>query len=77
MNDFVSPILFNIQEECATFWCFRNLMEKVRSNFDKNQHGMHALLFNLLEVVKVLDPDLYEYFKVSQTTNMFFAYRWM
>lgn len=50
MSDYLSPLLFVMEDEFEAFWCFAALMERVGPNFNRDQSGMHAQLFALSKV---------------------------
>ncbi|KAF8393172.1 hypothetical protein HHK36_021413 [Tetracentron sinense] len=47
MSDLLSPILFVMENESESFWCFVALMERLGPNFNRDQNGMHSQLFAL------------------------------
>jgi len=77
MSDLLAPILVNMQEEADAYWCFKKLMDRIGGNFHKDQNGMHTQLVQLATLLKCLDPELYEYFRERNCTNMFFCFRWV
>jgi len=54
MNELASPILFVMEDEVDSFWCFKKLMDFVESNFHKDQIGMHKQITQLSNLVKML-----------------------
>ncbi|PKA47841.1 hypothetical protein AXF42_Ash019852 [Apostasia shenzhenica] len=77
MNDFLSPILFVVRDESEAFWCFVALMERLGSNFNHDQNGVHAQLFALMKLVELLDRPLHNYFEQADCLNYFFCFRWI
>lgn len=53
MSDYLSPILFVMEDESEAFWCFVALMERLGPNFNRDQNGMHTQLFALSKVYKI------------------------
>ncbi|MBA0693726.1 hypothetical protein Goari_004077, partial [Gossypium aridum] len=53
MSDLLSPILFVMEDESESFWCFVALMERLGPNFNRDQNGMHSQLFALSKVKRV------------------------
>ncbi|KAE8669192.1 RabGAP/TBC domain-containing protein isoform 2 [Hibiscus syriacus] len=51
MNDLLSPILFVMEDESESFWCFVALMERLGPNFDRDQNGMHSQLFAFSKII--------------------------
>ncbi|KAB7506771.1 TBC1 domain family member 15 [Armadillidium nasatum] len=54
MSDLVAPILYVIQNEAMTFWCFVGYMELVYRNFDLDQSGMKQQLSDLSQILRVI-----------------------
>jgi hypothetical protein len=50
MSDLLSPILYIMDNEVDAFWCFAALMERMASNFHRDQNGMHSQLLSLRKV---------------------------
>jgi hypothetical protein len=50
MSDLLSPILFIMEDESESFWCFVALMERLGPNFNRDQNGMHSQLFAISKV---------------------------
>ncbi|RID74390.1 hypothetical protein BRARA_B01491 [Brassica rapa] len=77
MSDYLSPILFVMEDESEAFWCFVALMERLGPNFNRDQNGMHTQLFALSKLVELLDSPLHNYFKQNDCLNYFFCFRWI
>lgn len=77
MSDLLSPILFVMEDESESFWCFVALMERLGPNFNRDQNGMHSQLFALSKLVELLDSPLHNYFKQNDCLNYFFCFRWV
>ncbi|XWS72956.1 hypothetical protein CRYUN_Cryun02cG0083900 [Craigia yunnanensis] len=77
MSDLLSPILFVVEDESESFWCFVALMERLGPNFNRDQNGMHSQLFALSKLVELLDSPLHNYFKQNDCLNYFFCFRWI
>jgi len=77
MSDLLSPILFVMEDESESFWCFVALMERLGPNFNRDQNGMHSQLFALCKLVELLDSPLHNYFKQNDCLNYFFCFRWI
>ncbi|XP_039024321.1 TBC1 domain family member 17-like isoform X1 [Hibiscus syriacus] len=77
MNDLLSPILFVMEDESESFWCFATLMERLGPNFNRDQNGMHSQLIALSKLVELLDGPLHEYFKQKDCLNYFICFRWI
>lgn len=77
MSDLLSPILFVMEGESESFWCFVALMERLGPNFNRDQNGMHSQLFALSKLVELLDIPLHNYLKQADCLNYFFCFRWI
>ncbi|XP_024033197.1 TBC1 domain family member 15 isoform X2 [Citrus clementina] len=77
MSDLLSPILFVMEDESQSFWCFVALMERLGPNFNRDQNGMHSQLFALSKLVELLDNPFHNYFKQNDCLNYFFCFRWV
>ncbi|XP_057550041.1 uncharacterized protein LOC130828204 isoform X2 [Amaranthus tricolor] len=77
MSDYLSPLLFVMEDEFEAFWCFAALMERVGPNFNRDQSGMHAQLFALSKLVELSDSPLHKYFEKNDCLNYFFCFRWI
>lgn len=77
MSDLLSPILYMIDDEAASFWCFVGFMEKVFRNFDEDQAGMKNQLSKLRTLMEFANPKLFKYLKSHDSDNMYFCFRWL
>jgi len=77
MSDLLSPILFVMQNEVDAFWCFVGFMDKVGSNFEFDQGGMKQQLADLTDIMKCVDPSLYNYLDTKESGNLYFCFRWL
>ncbi|XP_062222237.1 uncharacterized protein LOC133921402 [Phragmites australis] len=77
MSDFLAPILYVMEDESESFWCFATLMERLGANFNRDQNGMHAQLIALSKLVELLDPPLHNYFRQNDCLNYYFCFRWV
>lgn len=63
MSDYLSPIMFVMEDESESFWCFVALMERLGPNFNRDQNGMHTQLFALSKVYIISSTSLHFAFK--------------
>ncbi|KAL3331915.1 hypothetical protein AABB24_032503 [Solanum stoloniferum] len=77
MSDLLSPILYVMEDESQSFWCFVALMERLGPNFNRDQNGVHSQLFALSKLVELLDNPLHNYFQQKDCLNYFFCFRWV
>lgn len=77
MSDLLSPILYLLDDEAASFWCFVGFMERVFRNFDEDQAGMKNQLNKMKTLMEFANPRLFRYFKTHDSDNMYFCFRWL
>lgn len=77
MSDLLSPILYLMDDEATSFWCFVGFMEKVFRNFDEDQAGMKNQLSKLRTLMEFANPKLFKYLKTHDSDNMYFCFRWL
>jgi hypothetical protein len=61
MSDFLSPILFVVDNEVDSFWCFVGLMERLHGNFEMDQALTRRQLMQLRDLVVIVNPKLANY----------------
>ncbi|KAF5365684.1 hypothetical protein D9758_003200 [Tetrapyrgos nigripes] len=78
MSDLCAPIYVVMEgEEEMTFWCFVEVMERMKQNFLRDQSGMQKQLSTLRQLIGVMDPELYRHFEKADGLNLFFCFRWV
>ncbi|EDV19733.1 uncharacterized protein TRIADDRAFT_38489 [Trichoplax adhaerens] len=77
MSDLVSPILFVMENEADTFWCFVGLMERIGSNFDIDQKEIQKQLSLLYGLIRFVDPEFCNYLDTHDSNNLYFCFRWL
>ncbi|OZJ03136.1 hypothetical protein BZG36_04639, partial [Bifiguratus adelaidae] len=77
MSDLLAPIYAVMGDEAMAFWCFAGFMERVQSNFYRDQSGMHRQLSLLKDLLAFMDPLLYSHFANHDSLNLFFCFRWL
>lgn len=78
MSDICSPIYVTMDgDEPLTFWCFVEVMDRMKQNFFRDQKGMKKQLLLLQQLVALMDPELYKHFEKTNGLNMFFCFRWV
>ena len=77
MSDLLSPILYVMENEVDTFWCFVGFMNLVKQNFDADQDSMKTQLLQLIDLVKALDVDFFAYLDDKDSGNLYFCFRWL
>ncbi|THU86400.1 RabGAP/TBC [Dendrothele bispora CBS 962.96] len=78
MSDLCAPVYVVMEgEEEMTFWCFVEVMERMKQNFLRDQSGMRKQLSTLQQLIGVMDPELYRHFEKTDGLNLFFCFRWV
>jgi len=78
MSDLCAPIYVVMQaEEEMTFWCFTEVMNRMKQNFLRDQSGMKKQLSTLQQLIEVMDPELYRHLEKTDGLNLFFCFRWI
>ncbi|KAG5646650.1 hypothetical protein DXG03_002640 [Asterophora parasitica] len=78
MSDLCAPIyvVMDANEE-LTFWCFVEVMHRMKQNFLRDQSGMKKQLLTLQQLIAVMDPELYKHLEKTDGLNLFFCFRWV
>ncbi|GLB35011.1 putative protein with domain in Tre-2, BUB2p, and Cdc16p [Lyophyllum shimeji] len=78
MSDLCAPIyvVMDANEE-MTFWCFVEVMHRMKQNFLRDQSGMKKQLLTLQQLIGVMDPELYRHLEKTDGLNLFFCFRWV
>ncbi|KAF8078006.1 rab-GTPase-TBC domain-containing protein [Lyophyllum atratum] len=78
MSDLCAPIyvVMDANEE-MTFWCFVEVMHRMKQNFLRDQSGMKKQLLTLQQLIGVMDPELYKHLEKTDGLNLFFCFRWV
>jgi TBC1 domain family member 15 len=62
MSDLCAPIYVVMGgDEVTTFWCFVEVMNRMKRNFLRDQSGMKQQLTTLQQLIGVMDPELYRH----------------
>ncbi|XP_072176975.1 TBC1 domain family member 13-like [Diadema setosum] len=91
MNEIIGPLYYVFASakdpastehaEADTFFCFTNLMSKMRDNFiktlDDSPTGINAKMQQLMLMVKKCDPKLWLRFQQQDLKPQFFGFRWL
>jgi len=78
MSDLCAPIYVVMGGESEiTFWCFVEVMDRMKQNFLRDQSGMKKQLSTLQQLIAVMDPELYRHFEKAEALNLFFCFRWV
>ncbi|KZS99265.1 GTPase-activating protein gyp7 [Sistotremastrum niveocremeum HHB9708] len=78
MSDLCAPIYVVMAgEEEITFWCFVEVMNRMKQNFLRDQSGMKKQLSTLQQLLGIMDPELYRHLEKADGLNLFFCFRWV
>ncbi|KAL8602471.1 hypothetical protein ACOMHN_065184 [Nucella lapillus] len=77
MGDLASPLLVIQKDEAQAYMCFCSLMSRLRYNFSADGTAMMTQFRHLAELLRVHDPDFYEYLQGINAHDLFFCYRWL
>lgn len=77
MSDLLAPLFVAMGDEAMAFWAFTAFMDRVQSNFFMDQSGMHGQLKTLDSLIHFMDPELYKRLEDTETSNLFFCFRWL
>lgn len=62
MSDLCAPIYVVMgADEGLTFWCFVEVMNRMKKNFLRDQSGMKKQLSTLQQLIEMMDPELYRH----------------
>ncbi|KAI8059930.1 rab-GTPase-TBC domain-containing protein [Gilbertella persicaria] len=77
MSDLLAPLFVAMGDEAMAFWAFAQFMDRVQSNFYQDQSGMHHQLQTLRALIQFMDPVLYQRLEATDTSHLFFCFRWL
>ncbi|XP_054770261.1 TBC1 domain family member 13-like [Lytechinus pictus] len=91
MNEIIGPLYYAFaadkdlswreHAEADTFFCFTNLMSKMRDTFiktlDDSPTGINAKMVKLMQMVKRCDAKIWLQFQKQDLKPQFFAFRWL
>ncbi|KAJ8520411.1 hypothetical protein ONZ45_g2766 [Pleurotus djamor] len=81
MSDLCAPIYVIMADdeeaEELTFWCFVEVMNRMKENFLRDQSGMKRHLLTLQQLIGFMDPELYRHLEKIDGLNLFFCFRWV
>ncbi|VDM65485.1 unnamed protein product [Strongylus vulgaris] len=77
MSDFASPLVYVMGNEVDAFWCFVELMKKIQRNFEKDQAAIKLQMYQLRDLVMIVNPQLANYLESHQSDDMYFCFRWV
>lgn len=78
MSDLLAPVLCELRDEVAAFWCFVGLMQRAVFVATPTDRDMDISLKYLRELVRIMVPHFYEHLeKHRDATELLFCHRWI
>ncbi|CAG9767240.1 unnamed protein product [Ceutorhynchus assimilis] len=78
MSDLLSPVLCELKDEVAAFWCFVGLMQRAVFVATPTDRDMDRSLRYLRELVRLMVPKFYEHLdKHKDAMELLFCHRWI
>ncbi|KAK5640793.1 hypothetical protein RI129_009340 [Pyrocoelia pectoralis] len=78
MSDLLAPVLCELRDEVATFWCFVGLMQRAVFVATPTDRDMDISLKYLRELVRIMVPHFYEHLeKHRDAAELLFCHRWI
>ena len=78
MSDLLAPVLCEMEDEVATFWCFVGLMQRTTFVATPTDRDMDLNLKYLKELVRIMVPKFHEHIqKQKDASEMLFCHRWI
>lgn len=78
MSDLLAPVLCELRDEVATFWCFVGLMQRAVFVATPTDRDMDRSLRYLRELIKLMVPKFYEHLeKHKDAMELLFCHRWI
>lgn len=78
MSDLLSPVLCELRDEIASFWCFVGLMQRAVFVATPTDRDMDRSLRYLRELVRVMVPHFHQHLqRHKDATELLFCHRWI
>ncbi|CAH1100463.1 unnamed protein product [Psylliodes chrysocephalus] len=78
MSDLLAPVLCELQDEVAAFWCFVGLMQRAVFVATPTDRDMDRNLRYLRELIRLMVPKFYQHLeKHSDALELLFCHRWI
>ncbi|KAF2897872.1 hypothetical protein ILUMI_08303 [Ignelater luminosus] len=78
MSDLLAPVLCELRDEVAAFWCFVGLMQRAVFVATPTDRDMDRSLKYLRELVRIMVPHFYEHLeKHRDAAELLFCHRWI
>lgn len=78
MSDLLAPVLCELRDEVAAFWCFVGLMQRAVFVATPTDRDMDRSLRYLRELVRIMVPRFYDHLQKHKDANeLLFCHRWI
>lgn len=78
MSDLLAPVLCELKDEVAAFWCFVGLMQRAVFVATPTDRDMDRSLRFLRELVRIMVPKFYDHLeKHKDASELLFCHRWI
>lgn len=78
MSDLLAPVLCELRDEVAAFWCFVGLMQRAVFVATPTDRDMDRSLRYLRELVRLMVPAFYSHLqKHRDASELLFCHRWI
>uniref|UniRef100_A0A6P7GUC7 TBC1 domain family member 16 n=1 Tax=Diabrotica virgifera virgifera TaxID=50390 RepID=A0A6P7GUC7_DIAVI len=78
MSDLLAPVLYELQDEVAAFWCFVGLMQRAVFVATPTDRDMDRNLRYLRELIRLMVPKFYNHLeKHKDALELLFCHRWI
>ncbi|XP_056629757.1 TBC1 domain family member 16 [Diorhabda sublineata] len=78
MSDLLAPVLYELQDEVAAFWCFVGLMQRAVFVATPTDRDMDRNLRYLRELIRLMVPRFYSHLqKHRDALELLFCHRWI
>jgi len=63
--------------EADVHWCFTKFMDKIQDNYTPAQPGIQKKVFQMIEIIKIIDPRVYKHLNTLTQQHLLWAFRWI
>ncbi|XP_060521320.1 TBC1 domain family member 16 [Cylas formicarius] len=78
MSDLLSPVLYELKDEVAAFWCFVGLMQRAVFVATPTDRDMDRCLRFLRELIKLMVPKFHDHLeRHKDAMELLFCHRWI
>lgn len=78
MSDLLAPVLCELNDQVAAFWCFVGLMQRAVFVATPTDHDMDRSLRYLRELVRIMVPRFDQHLaKHRDAAELLFCHRWI